>query len=192
MRFCWVITILLLVSFNDVNTCVDRKLCPEGAIYEAKKSLHRKDLVEYFETLTDKEMQGTLKNSISICSSSKLKEIKQYSYNESRGCEDILSKYGWIEPKYQDPSEITRLWQEAILKIEEPRKMVVELEINHRKNGSGSSFVWSYLDPVKIKNAVVNGDTAYSEVEWHGEEQRILYEKHSSGWRFEVEPWVAH
>ncbi|MBB3166836.1 hypothetical protein [Simiduia aestuariiviva] len=190
---CLFIMIFLISCSNKEGyRCEKRNVCPEGALFEAKTALRKKDMMAFFETITDKEVRAKLKNSIGLCSSLKLDQVKKYGYKESTDCELILNNYGWIEPEYQHPSEITGLWESAIMRISEPRKMLYELEINHRKHSNASSFVWRYLEPVKIIETVEDGNTAYSVVDWGGEKTKLLYYNTEAGWQFEQAPWEAY
>ena len=190
--FFLLLPLLISCSSGENYRCSKRDLCPEGALIEAKEALRKKDMVSFFETITDGEVRSKLKNSISLCSSFKLKEVKKFGYEESTGCELILKKYGWSNPQYNAPSEITDLWEKAILTIDAPRKMLYELETNHREYGKGASFAWSYLEPVKLVETVEEGSTAYSIVDWGGENMKLLYYKTQDGWQFEPEPWEAY
>lgn len=195
MKFIPILAVLpfLFSCSGDENyRCSKRDVCPEGALVEAKEALRKKDMVGFFETITDREVRSKLKNSIGLCSSLKLTEVRKYGYEESTGCDLILEKYGWVEPKYIDPSEITGLWEQAVLKIKAPRKMLYELETNHREFGKGASFSWSYLEPIKLIETVEQENTAYSIVDWGGQNTKLLYYKTQDGWQFEPEPWEAY
>ncbi len=194
MKYIWFVLMVFISACakEEIYSCKDRTKCPEGALHEAKKALKNKDMTMFFETITDNEVRLKLRNSIGMCSSLKRKESKKYGYNESIGCDEILEKYGWEEPKYNHPSEINNHWDDAVKNIQYPRKMLFELETNHREYARASSFVWSYLEPVKILSTTTQGNTAYSNIEWHGENRKLLYYKSQQGWQFEVEPWEAH
>ena len=177
-------TVLLLFLLQACTSYEDRSISPETSFLNARKALHNKDLNTYFDSLTTKAVLTTLKNSISICSSSKLIEVQKYGYEESSGCDLILEKYGWKTPNVT-PENINSAWQRELERIQKPREMVVELETNHREKGAGASFVWRYLDNVTIKNVNIAGNEATAEVDWSGESKVVSFEKDSTGWRFD-------
>tara|TARA_R110001599_G_scaffold351727_1_gene584399 strand:- start:1075 stop:1632 length:558 start_codon:yes stop_codon:yes gene_type:complete len=180
----YILTSSIFVLLLACSTYDDRTVSPETSLSVAKKALQNKDLEKYFDALTNQAVLNTLKNSIAICSNSKIKEVKQYGYEESSGCNLILKKYGWQEPVVA-PENITESWKKELEKIKNPRAMVVELETNHREKGAGASFVWWYLESVNIISTEIRGNEAIGEVDWSGESKKVLFVRDSTGWRFD-------
>ena len=163
----------------------DRTTSPIIAFHVARSALHNHDLVTYVDALTDNAVRFTLENSIGICTVSQLAETQKFGYKKSTGCDLILLKYGWVEPPETIPEKIGPAWKAAIMQIRNPRNMLIELETNHRSFGAGSSFVWSYLDPIEITRIIENESKAHAESKWAGDSHKLLFEKDETGWRFD-------
>lgn len=193
MRALAMTTVLLTLILGCAREkAPDRHESPEAALVAARVGLHNHDLASYLDALSDEEVLLTLKNSISICSMSRnpeaRRQLEAYGHRPSIGCDQILQKYGWVEPDARRSKEISRAWSEALERIARPREMCVELEANHRRTGAGSSFVWEWLDGVTVKNVEVHGDTAKAIGSWSGEEKPVVFRRDRSGWRFTPTP----
>lgn len=178
---------LFVASCNQVaSEQVDRLESPESSFEAARTSLQRRDLNGYFDALTDNAVRRTLSNSISICLGSFRPEIRQYGYKPSIGCHNVLDRHGWVGPKSYTETASTESWDEAVDSIVEPRRMAAELERLHRENDSGSSFVWEYLDSVRLRDIEISGSTATAIGEWPQDMVQVRFEKDETGWRFET------
>lgn len=164
----------------------DRHESPESSLEAARNSLQRRDLDGYFDALTDRAVRHLLSNSISICLSSFRPETQKFGYKASYGCPGILKKYEWRGPISYDETATPESWADAVARIAEPRKMAAELESLHRKNDSGSSFVWEWLDQVELYDVEINGGTATATAKWPQDTRRVRFEKDETGWRFDV------
>jgi len=185
MRTLCIMAALCLSGCNYSYPYPDRTSSPSDAFQAARAALENRDIAAHFDALTDDAVHSFLRNSILICASSKLYEVQKLGYSESIGCDLILEKHGWVEPTETKPDRIDAAWRDAILQIRDPRAMVVELETNHRKYGAGSSFVWSYLDPIVVTSIVVNGPSARADSLWSGEPHELIFERDETGWRFD-------
>ena len=186
MKSFFIVLLFVVVGCEQKKTYGDRNESPESSFFIARSALHNRDLEKYFDSLTYNAVLQTLSNSIAICSFSKLQQIQDSGYNESTGCDSILEKYGWEEPGIKNPDEIIKAREEALRQIDEPRKMVVELEQNHRHMGAGSSFVWNYLDDVEIIDTKIKGNSAESVAKWNGEDHIFKFQLDETGWRFDT------
>lgn len=179
----------LLVGCGD-DGVTDRTKEPVAALNAARAALHRKNLREYFDAVSDEEVRLTLSNSITICLASHTPEMRKLGRPPSEGCQAILAKYGWREPVEREPAALRKAWRESILKIAEPRSMAYELEKNHRVYDVGSSFVWEYLDDVSVVAIEQRGSRAIAKVKWKSEDRTVEFERDPSGWRFTPHPEI--
>jgi hypothetical protein len=166
---------------EQIDPASVRRYSPEGALNAARAALHRRDLPAYFDALTDSAVRQTLKNSIALCS----------FHAASRECTIILKKYGWREPQGSSPAETNAAWDRALRQLEQPREMAAELEAYHRAAGTGSSFVWEYLDDVTLTDVSVQGNTATALASWSGEQKPVAFERDATGWRFAPFPELS-
>lgn len=185
MRTLFILAALCFSGCNFSDPYPDRTSSPSNAFQAARAALDNRDIAAHFDALTDNAVHLFLQNSIDICASSKLYEAQKLGYSESIGCDLILERHGWVEPTETKPDRIDAAWRDAILQIQNPRTMVVELETNHRKYGAGSSFVWSYLDFIVITSIVEEGPSARAESLWSGEPHELIFERDETGWRFD-------
>lgn len=178
---------VLVASCNqDTSEQVNRLETPESSFEAARTSLQRRDLEGYFDALTDNAVRRTLSNSISICLGSFRPEIQKFGYKPSIGCHDVLDRHGWAGPKSYTEIASMESWDEAVNSIVEPRSMAADLERLHRENDSGSSFVWDYLDSVRLRDIEISGSTATATGESPSDMVQIRFEKDETGWRFET------
>ena len=63
--------------------------------------------------------------------------------------------------------------------------MAAELEELHRENNSGTSFVWEYLDSVRLEDVEISGNTATATAQWAQDTTKVRFEKDETGWRFD-------
>ena len=174
----------------------DRRAHPETAITAARYALHHHDLTAYYDTLTDRGVRKTLKNSIAICTFSSnpavLAQMQATGHHPSIGCEAILKRHGWLEPRGSTPDDITKAWEKALAAIHNPRVMAAELEKNHREQGAGTSFVWGWLDGVELKNLSIHGNTATAIATFSSGDSPVAFERDETGWRFTPELEGTH
>lgn len=180
-------TALAACSAQD-GAPIDRMASPEAAFIAARTALHRHDLPAYFDAITDTAVIETLKNSITICLASNNQDAIRQGVRPSFGCENILRKYEWKAPVVSDPSKSDAVWKAALKSIPNPREMGAELEARHRNAGAGSSFVWDYLDPVKLGPISIDGSKAKATSRWDGQPVVIRFERDSTGWRVNTFP----
>lgn len=191
-------TVKIVLGYIIIGTCLcvascdldsssrfDRAESPEASFNAARQALRHRDLTGYFDALTDQEVRRTLSNSIGICKSSKLVKIQQHGYEPSVGCEALLDRYGWVDPDIDKAQNPTVAWTAALAKIKEPRRLVAELEELHRDNRAGSSFVWEWLESVKVHDVTITGATATGIAEWSTGAATVKFEKDETGWRFD-------
>jgi hypothetical protein len=138
--------------------------------------------------ISDEEVRETLSNSISICLVSNSPAMLKIGRPPSQGCEAIMAKHGWREPKEPDPTALRKAWRESIMQVTDPRRMAYELEKNHRVYGTGSSFVWEYLDDVSVVAVEERGSRAVAKVKWNSEDKVVEFERDVTGWRFTPHP----
>jgi hypothetical protein len=178
--------IFVSLGFLVLGACGEaipnRADAPEAAFHAARAGLKNHDLRVYFDSLTDAAARNHLANSVTICLAGTDPAAVAAGLKQSTGCQAILQRHGWPSQGAKTPGQ----YQSAVAEIRNPRAMAQELEENHRKFGVGSSFVWEYLDTVKVSDIVVRGSYATGVAEWNTQEKRpIKFVKDETGWRFD-------
>lgn len=177
---------LLACSRPDRSVSPDRSAGPEAALESARVALGHRDMDGYFDALTEKAARDIMANSIGICLGKKLPAMRELGYKPSEDCEGILTTYGWPS----DGGKTTAAFKVAVARIENPRALAASLETNHRKHGAGTSFVWEYLERLKVADIVVEGVTAKGTADWgDGERKPIIFLRDQTGWRVDPTPW---
>jgi hypothetical protein len=179
-------TLVFILVAAGIAACSEpvpsRAESPEAAFVAARAGLRNHDLGTYFDALTDSGARGDLANSVTICMAGNNPAAVAAGLKASVGCEKILERYGWPAQGAKTPSE----YKAAIAKIREPRALAKELEENHRRYGVGSSFVWEYLDNVKLSDVVIRGSRATGMARWDTDGKKpVEFEKDETGWRFD-------
>lgn len=182
MNRALLLSILALTVSSCSESIPNRTESPEAAFLAARAGLRNHDLRTYFDALTDQAVRDDLKNSAMICLAGANPQAVAAGLKRSVGCEAILERYSW--PARAGSS--TDLYRLAIAKVQDPRAMAAELETNHRKHGVGSSFVWEYLDKVRLSDLVIEGTKAHAMAAWETDDKReVRFEKDATGWRFD-------
>jgi hypothetical protein len=99
-----------------------------------------------------------------------------------------LLKNGWPAPF--DATLSLAEFDAAMAAVTDVRRAAVAVETANRESGVGTSFVWSYLDSIRVISVKTQGDRAVATVEWSNDRVEMRFVKDRSGWRFEpnVEP----
>ncbi|SMC16449.1 hypothetical protein SAMN02745857_00192 [Andreprevotia lacus DSM 23236] len=185
LRFAVPAMVAMLLAACQSEPLPDRHASPEAALQAARAALHQHDLAGYFDALADGTVRDHLANAIMICTMTKSVEgmtvLRNSGHPPSTGCIEIEKKYGWRDPV---PGNSPSAFRQALQQVKQPREFVTELEGNHRRTDSGTSFVWEYLDNVKLTRVEIHGGQASAQASWGGETRTVYFERDQTGWRF--------
>ncbi|MFZ6745249.1 hypothetical protein ACO0LC_18650 [Undibacterium sp. JH2W] len=185
MKHTFLFTLMILAVCSCSEPIPNRAESPEAAFLAARAALKNHDLKTYFDALTDQAVLDELGNSVMICLSGSNPKAVAAGLKQSIGCEEILKRYNWPASAGNFPDA----YKAAIAKIHDSRSLAAELEANHRRYDAGTSFVWDYLDKVRLSNLVVEGTKAHASAEWEsGDKGDVRFEKDATGWRFDPMP----
>lgn len=187
MQRALILLVSILAGCTDRQEVPPRTESPQAAFVNARAALAREDLKSFFDALTEPAARELMANSISICLA-KDQPAYRARYRPSEGCDEILGRYGWPGQVAKTPDG----FRMEARRIRDPRGLATELEANHRKHRSGTSFSLDHLDGVKLTGVIVNGSTARAVAEGRdGEKRPVVFEKDVTGWRFDPYPELS-